>query len=337
MLALVQGYRGLAACLVVLYHAAGAAQGYFGDSAPLHAFGFGWAGVQFFFVLSGFIILHIHRDDVGTPSRVVPYLKKRAIRIYPPYVLLTLLLAPAWLLVPSFGEPYHKDVWALALSILLVPQPHYPHLGVAWTLIHEVMFYFVFAVLILHRRMGLAALGIWFAAVIVANVFFTPLGFPATYMLSVNNLLFGFGMLVAMCKRDFGWPLFIAANAGFLIVGAFADGHSNALILAFGAFSAAILLCARRLDSHFSVRPWQALGDASYSIYLIHYPVISVVCKVLNSAGVRGTLAAFAIGVTAALIAGFAFHRFVEVPLLNYFRGQLRRESQVPFARERAR
>ena len=313
MLRLVQGYRGVAACAVVLFHSALVAQHYFGDCPPLHVFDSGWAGVQFFFVLSGFIILHVHGKDIGIHSRVLPYLKKRALRIYPPYILITLALAPVWFIWPT--EPYHRSMGSFVASLLLVPQPHYPHLDVAWTLIHEVMFYLAFAVLIIHRRAGLFVLGAWFAAVIAANLFLPALSFPATYALSVNNLLFGLGMLAAACRRNFGWPLFIAANAGF--VASILWVHEPAvLIICLGLCSAGVILCAQKLDEYFA--RWQVLGDASYSIYLTHYPVISLVCKLLKATGAQPVLTAFVLGTVASIAAGIAFHRRVEKPLLRY-------------------
>ncbi len=48
-----------------------------------NGFGFGHAGVDFFFVLSGFIIMHAHATDIGKPERLSRYLWRRVTRIYP--------------------------------------------------------------------------------------------------------------------------------------------------------------------------------------------------------------------------------------------------------------
>ena len=323
MLALIQSYRGIAAVLVVLYHAEAAAQQYFGASW-LGVFDFGRAGVQFFFVLSGYIIYYVHREDVGTGA-VAPYLKKRATRVYPLYVLVTLVLAPVFFLVPSFGEPYHRDPAALLMSLALIPQGHQPHLAVAWTLVHEVIFYALFATLILNRTVGRYVLGAWLAAVIVANVMTSDIPYPLAYLLSANNLLFGLGMLTAACQLRGGWPTFLLGNAAFLATGLITQTNEGALvILSYGLASAAILSTAASLDAYFKHRAMRALGDASYAIYLTHYPAISVVCKIMSMLGIASTSIAFAISSLVAVIGGVAIHYWIEVPLLGFFRHRRR-------------
>jgi peptidoglycan/LPS O-acetylase OafA/YrhL len=61
------------------------------------------------------------------------------------------------------------------------------------------------------------------------------------------------------------------------------------------------------------------LGDASYSIYLVHYPIVSAACKALAWAGLDAgdTLLAFTIAVLAATAAGVGLHLVVEKPLLQ--------------------
>lgn len=317
MLSLIQAYRGIAALLVVLYHASVTTSAYFGDSPLLHLFHFGWAGVQFFFVLSGFIIYHVHRSDIDTPARVSPYVRKRIVRIYPVYIFATLFLAPFWLCVPGLGEPYHKDLTALLLSLLLIPQDHPPHLAVAWTLIHEMIFYAMFATLLLSRAVGRVVLSLWFCAISLASISGSDLPLPINYLLSLNNLLFGLGMLAAMWRQEFGWTSFAIGNGLFLAAGSFANaGYSGSLLIfAFGFASFLILLSAKRLDAPFRRRWLRLLGDASYSIYLSHYPAISLIAKAMSIAGVQSQLTAFAASALFAVAAGFALHLLVEKPL----------------------
>ena len=63
-------------------------------------FDFGHAGVEFFFVLSGFIILHIHWKDLGHPSRFSSFAGKRFLRIYPMYWLVLAAIIPVYFFSP---------------------------------------------------------------------------------------------------------------------------------------------------------------------------------------------------------------------------------------------
>ena len=83
----IEAARGLAALLVVTRHCTQMLSGarYFGALPLGGLFVFGHAGVDFFFVLSGFIIAYIHAGDLGRPERFGGYASKRVIRIYPTY------------------------------------------------------------------------------------------------------------------------------------------------------------------------------------------------------------------------------------------------------------
>ena len=83
----VEAARGAAAVLVLLVHSSAmlAAPKYFGEMPFYGLFKFGHAGVDFFFVLSGFIIFHVHRTDLGNPARLGKYLARRFVRIFPTY------------------------------------------------------------------------------------------------------------------------------------------------------------------------------------------------------------------------------------------------------------
>jgi len=130
---------------------------------PVHWFGY--AGVDLFFVLSGFIITMIGRKDLGRPERLGPFVLRRLWRIYPPYwaaLALTFglwaLIAPSLLYSCTAGE-------LIETAALLPPMPRL--LPIAWSLSYELLFYGVFAGLILlPRRVGGPVLTLWFLLVV---------------------------------------------------------------------------------------------------------------------------------------------------------------------------
>src|SRR5882762_1925446 len=146
----IQACRGLAALQVVLFHLGGilAAPKYFGLPGFGRAFIFGDSGVEFFFVLSGFIITWVHRRDFGKPAALPAYISKRLIRIYPTYwtIFLSVFLL-AWT-SPALRSGLPATPGLLLRSLLLVPQDPTvaggtgaPVLIVAWTLQYEMIFY----------------------------------------------------------------------------------------------------------------------------------------------------------------------------------------------------
>lgn len=327
-----QGWRGVAAMLVVFYHAAEALSSdkYGARSVFGGFFTWGHAGVQFFFVLSGFIIFWAHRRDVGLPEAFGRYAMRRFVRIYPIYWAVLLPLVALYFLVPSLQPGDLTSPSAIAASIFLVG-PLTPVLSVAWTLFHEVLFYALFGVAILNRRLGVALMGLWFAGSLLG----------IGYALSHLNLLFLAGMAAAWtCQRPSvlsGRGLMTVGVVGFVLVGAaewqgYFDRNDSPSTLLYGIAAFLLVIGSVRAESAGQLRvpPMMTfLGDASYSLYLVHYPVIALVAKLTMGAPVY---AVFAMMVAAATAAGSGFHLMVERPLLKAASGLRVRPSPRPLA-----
>lgn len=286
-----QAGRGIAALLVVVQHAstfAGVVPGlWVYPSISRWLMGFK-LGVAFFFVLSGIVILMSHWQDIDRPSSVPMYLWKRFRRIYPIYwvVLIPVVCMQLALDKPQFA--FRHDPWMILSSFLLI----HIHSGVetnlvvAWTLFIEVLFYAMFASLLLNRRFGIVVLTLWFAMSGV-NLFHRPLFMPILF--SRLHLLFAMGMLVAWLLRNHkvrgGGTLL--ASGGVILVGTFLYGgwrgsDSDWVYLCAGAGTACVLLGAAELERSNRLktpRVLSDLGDASYAIYLVHFPVIAVVAR----------------------------------------------------------
>lgn len=153
--------RGIAAFLAVAFHARGHLLKAFGSSPLTNALAFAYVGVDFFFVLSGFVIPHAHAADIGQPIMLGRYLRRRVTRVIPFYwVALT-----ASLIVMAVTHPL-PPLGRLAASALLLPLPGDLALPVAWSLQHEIVFYALFATLIISRDLGLMLLGGWLALIV---------------------------------------------------------------------------------------------------------------------------------------------------------------------------
>src|SRR5712691_10367510 len=91
-----QALRAVAALLVLAHHTS---ERIFQNYTPLNI---GFAGVDLFFVLSGFVIFLAHHEELGHPDKLGRYAWRRFVRIYPTYIIVTLISLPAILyLVPA--------------------------------------------------------------------------------------------------------------------------------------------------------------------------------------------------------------------------------------------
>jgi exopolysaccharide production protein ExoZ len=324
----VQAARGAAALLVLLYHAGHmlSLPQYVGWVPLGDVFEFGHAGVDFFFVLSGFIITYVHGADLGRPQRLPRYAWRRLGRIMPMYwIVLAIQVA---ILLHSSERAQQVTPGHLAASLMLVPYGRDTLLGVSWTLDHEMLFYVAFGLAVLWRPLApvLAALGI---ALALAGPWL-PVTVVSGYLACSYHLDFLLGILVAVAarRRLVPAPRMVAAAGGvaFLVAG-FAE---NAGLLAqagyasqacFGLASTAVLAGLVEAERRGKLRVGRALvvlGAGSYSIYLSHTIVIGLAAHTLASLGIMRLLpgwGAMVLGVGAGLGAGLALYWNIERPL----------------------
>ena len=117
-----QVFRGLAALGVVFYHTAMSTNVFVGKIPTWlnSMFDHGFLGVDFFFVLSGFIIMSSHFDDEKSVASLKTYGIKRFVRIFPPYWPVSVALMLSYFLLPSLSQGTRGD-FSLLSSLLLLP------------------------------------------------------------------------------------------------------------------------------------------------------------------------------------------------------------------------
>jgi len=337
-LASLQAGRAVAAMLVAFYHTGALVMPldkYWGYDPSYHFFDFGRAGVEFFFVLSGFIIFYIHGKDLGQPSQFFPYLKKRFLRIYPIYWIILAAIIPIYFLVPSFGFPYHREAGTIISSILLVHVNGNSNteLAAAWTLYHEMMFYFLFSLAILNKRLGMAIIAGWLLAS-SATLVVIPQSYIIEFLFSPLHLLFGMGMLSCWIVNRTPFfsprPIALAGVALFLAAG-MEENYSRWLAdmprtVIYGLGSALILMGIVTIERQGNLKTPPALvliGNASYATYLINFTVLSLLAKIFIYIGLREALPALAsyVFLTAlSILLGVLFYLWVERPVMRFVR-----------------
>jgi peptidoglycan/LPS O-acetylase OafA/YrhL len=345
----IQFGRAIAACLVVLFHSGRmlTLPQYVGhDFLAKQIFTFGNAGVDFFFVLSGFVIFYVHQRDIGRPGRLFHYVWRRVTRIYPMYWAVTALI---------IAMAIAKSDWAalaihhIVMSVLLLPDYQNPLLDVGWTLTHEVLFYGVFAVAILSRRLGIF-LGLIWLGLVVAGLFEPSSSMLLRFAADPYHFEFAFGILAALATNRFQSPrAWIVALAGVILFAATAglvDWHTlgsaeTICRILFGVASGLTLYGVSVSEKLGQIRfpNWAAyLGAASYSIYLVHTIIVGFAARIIFKIPVAHDLPNIAclLAAAIAIAAGCVAYRFVENPLQRAVRQTRLRLGHVRVAASRA-
>ena len=355
--------RGIAALLVLLFHITEQYQERFGNSFSWGLFRRGWCGLDLFFVLSGFIIGHIHGDDLDRAGSLRPYIFKRLIRIYPfSWCVLSGAIAGGFIL-PQFASDRERSLEVLLRSWFLIPGRGLPVLGVAWTLCHEMFFYAVFAIMLsVGRQWAWRVFGVWLAGTFWYSLahrnFEWPLSAESTassvdialkFVLNPLNLEFGFGVALAAgfeWKTLLGWRwLALSLGLAFLLWGkgltvalgvvltphlarVVVYGLAGICLVIYGANGDASREFGKSRGRIITSAQWlavpsrllHAVGDASYSLYLIHYPLLVIGCILMKRwiAPSPSLLTWLGFGmVFAVTVAGVITHRLLERPLLR--------------------
>lgn len=339
----IQALRGVAVLLVLLYHGMLHEKKYGLNEMLLPDFlQVGASGVDLFFVISGFVITTVTRGHFGKDGAIGMFIWNRMTRIYPLFWFYWLLFVLAFYLFPqnmataSLGSSY-----AVLKSFLLLPQDHFPILSVSWTLVHELYFYIVFSLFLLFDRKRLGRFLLVFLLFLAAgNIihFFAPFAKAAWLKVVIHPLTLEFiaGCLISELihgsrARGYALASFIGGAAGLVVLSVIflrqlawevPDGWTRVAL--FGLPCAAIVYGAAALEIQEGrkiSRLLNVIGDASYSIYLSHamvFSVIGVLSGRLFNAGSNAVLVFLML--SGALVWGLLSYYFIERPTLSLLR-----------------
>lgn len=323
-----QAGRAVAALAVVLFHIRASVEEFITQlptivSAP---FSYGYLGVDFFFVLSGFIIYHTNANYDPSGKWARHYASGRLLRIYTPYLPIGIGMGLIYSLLPELSASQRE--WGWFTTITLLPTPAEPALNVAWTLRHELVFYIFFCLAFLTGRPFAVITG-W-CSVIIATFLVAGSEWTENPILAVINLEFLFGMVAAKAvswKRAGSASLFVLGLCCMLSFGLLAapiqEGEARIL---FGLGISLLLVPLVRLEmiGRMSVSAKLVLlGEASYAIYLLHTPIISLLVRLVPGDWLTASIACF----VTVVAAGLAYHLAFEKPVIGLLRAGLDRDQ----------
>ncbi|MDE1162357.1 MAG: acyltransferase [Acidobacteriaceae bacterium] len=325
--------RFVAAFMVLVTHS-----GYYASERLAGGFGYwknGAAGVDIFFVLSGFVMIYSSTKLFGDPKGWKIFAERRIVRIVPLYWLAT--TAKVILLLVASGVVLHAKLgmFEVIASYLFLPSRNStgeigPLLGVGWTLNFEMFFYFLFT-LALWLRLNVYRFVGSVLILLSCGAFIRHSEWPAiSFYLKVSVLEFLYGMLIARaCMKGRHLPVNAAVAVLLLAFWALVTPWQPMLrahAISHGLAAALIIYSMASLEDRLTRIPNFVLylADASYAIYLFHSliapgvpavfaklhltkPWLSIICSVLVSLGV-----------------GSLIHSCVEEPITRFFRDRIK-------------
>jgi len=350
------GLRGVAALIVVLHHCIMAFPGY--DAAhlstdmwldplalikfsPLRLLVAGKAAVLLFFVLSGFVLslAFLKYEKISATN----YLLKRVTRLWPPFALAILIAAGLYAMLPippvgvsnwalDFSWNAPLTWWVLAKHLLMLGTDQNQMLdNPMWSLVHEMRIALIFPLLFAIVKIAPVRITAIFWILAIAGAFLIN-DRPHDYVHSYVNTgiylsLFAAGItlatyrfeLAAWLSRQNGWlrvALFLGSVFGLLL-------PSNQRIQMMAVAPAMTWLVAAaafepKVASILRLTPNQWLGKVSFSLYLIHLPVLLAFQRVFS--GEKAPLWSALLGLPTALIAAELLFRLIEKPTIKFGR-----------------
>jgi exopolysaccharide production protein ExoZ len=338
--------RFFAALTVMLGHYSGVVTNARGIPVFDNFFDIFHIGVPYFFVLSGFIMFHIHRRDIGRPETIGRFVRKRAVRLLPMFWAISLVMLAGFLLSPALAQERSLTPGGIVADLLLLPHAD-AILAISWTLRHEVVFYALFALVLWRGPVMLWPIAIWIAVSTIGIPWgHTPRLGSESILASSYNLGFGLGILVAALLHR-GLPrrpglLAAAAAAGMVAMlvlewmftrrlahSAVGFGLTGSLI--YLLLSAVLIHGLVALEQRRAIpweRAWAVLGGSSYLLYLIHQPLASLALRVVKPLKMLPPNLVFVILAMLATLAAVVGHLTVERWILA--RLSPRRRTPVP-------
>ena len=344
--------RGFAALGIVLFHLTNELFTRFQFKLLGGLFLTSYSGVDFFFILSGFVLFYTYHSKFGKKKEIVPFLRKRILRLYPTYWMITAIIIVGMVVLKSHAvTAYANNVPFIFKTIFLLPHD-LRIIPPAWTLTYEVYFYCMFVLLFLFKdKKKLVWLGLLYSATIVMiAIWLTPLlpglkvSHSAITLLQVVSgvyvieFLMGMGTAYLVTQSKFiqwnkvllgvGIVLFIVSSVANYYLHISGTILEELRFLYFGLPAAAIIFSSASIELN---KPFLLprfvtfLGDISFTLYLTHYSLIQLVLSQLgksvnqNSSGML-VAATACLTLAGTLATGAVFHYGIEKRLRSLYK-----------------
>jgi len=294
----------------------------------------GAAGVDIFFVLSGFVMIYSSQRLFGDSNGWKIFAERRIVRIVPIYWIATTIKLIAMLATAGYVLHSQFRVGSTIASYLFLPAYNSEHglspvLNVGWTLNYEMFFYFLFTLALFFRLNVYKFVGIVLVLLALGSFFRRPDWGPVSFYLDLRVLQFFYGMLVAkIClsgRHIPKYPAILILALGFLVLMAPWPQLIQLHGIQYGIAAALIVYSMASLEDSLPRIPRFVLygADASYVIYLFHPMIAPAVPSILMKFHLQYPWLSVICSVLLALTGGCLIHQFIEIPISKWFRDHL--------------
>ncbi|WP_434779284.1 acyltransferase family protein [Neisseria sp. Ec49-e6-T10] len=309
----------------------------------------GFIGVTFFFILSGFVITYSsHQSMLKGEYKSGKFLYNRFARLYPVHLLTLLIAIVAYKYMYAFSfNP--SNIKALIANIFLVqswiPDPNYfwSYNGVSWSLSCELFFYISFTLFVLlNNKQLFTVYAAILITIIISLIYIEPLeGFAWIFYINPTFRIVDFISGIFLCRLFLSEKIHIPQKYAtifevlsiFLLFVFIVYGVNNlnydlrggiyyiapmsfiVFIFAYGKGVLSKLIC---------LKPFVILGEASFSLYMIHQIIINISYKYfveyLDANRLENVIFFVSVVLIFTLTASYVMYKFYEKPLNNFLR-----------------
>ena len=362
--ALLDGLRGVAALLVVWYHVFEGFQ-FAGNKPVIDFINHGYLAVDFFFILSGFVVGYAYDNRWGKTLTLGGFFRRRLIRLQPMVCMGALIGAASFLLSGmERWDGTHATLWltflAFVCGCLMLPalpgMPRevrgngemFPLNGPCWSLFFEYVGNIVYALFI--RRLSTRLLAVlsfalccalaWFAVTAQSGYGSIGVGWTVDRTNILGGSLrmlcpFTMGLLLSRISKPIHYArgAFWTSAALLLIIFHVPYIHSDGALSLNGIFEAACIIAVFPLVVWYaasgkttdiaSTRICRFLGDISYPLYIVHYPLMYAFYMWLiktRQYTLHETWPAALAAVTASIILAWLCLKLYDMPVRKWLR-----------------
>lgn len=338
--------RTIASLMIVVYHAHSIALKHVHTNvssfiaAPL----WWYSCIELFFVMSGFLMVHMSRTLYGRSGGVREFIIRRMVRTPPLYYVFTTIIFLIFLVVPTIQDS-PATFYRYLVSLLFYPSTTPPIIAIGWTLNYEVFFYAITAVSIF-LAYPFGPLGALLVVSSFATVGLVFPGLPAPFSLWTDPLMFNFsaGMIVALVYyRNICIPqsalLFLgfAATVILFLPSMFLSAINDVPRLLFFTPGMTLWLAFFTLRSSpyritFGERQIRSFAARTYTLYLCHIIALKLTekayFKIFSSS--LSVYMYIIVGTVLSVLMAYALFPIIEEPLGRLLRSAfLRRKERL--------